>query len=229
MRSREQWNHNSHYHDWLMGQFPDRFERALDVGCGHGFFACRLADAADHVDALDLDGGVLAEASGLHSSGRITFREGDFLQMHLPSDAYDVIASIAALHHMDLERALGEMKRVLRPGGHLAVLGLYREASLIDYAAAALAIPANLLRKHVVARPAGGTTTTIAPTRTPTLSLNQIRQSASAMLPGCGVQRRLYWRYSLVWQKPSGGAAQRGSVTRPRPQVSGHPLGRKTA
>ncbi|MGH8187975.1 MAG: class I SAM-dependent methyltransferase, partial [Steroidobacteraceae bacterium] len=97
-----------------MRQLPRRFERALDVGCGHGFFAARLAQSADRVDAIDAEGGVLAEAARLHSSRRISFREGDFLQMGWLSDTYDVVTSIASLHHMDFERALGEIKRILR-------------------------------------------------------------------------------------------------------------------
>lgn len=199
----EQWNHNNHYHDWLMRQLPSRFERALDVGCGQGFFAARLASAAGQVDALDADGDVLAEASRLHSSARISFREGDFLEMRLPSDTYDVVTSIAALHHMDFERALGEMKHLLRPGGHLAVLGLFREASLIDYAVSILAMPANLFRTHIVGHTCGGATAMTAPTRTPMSSLSQIRHSASTVLPGVQVDRHLYWRYSLLWRKPS--------------------------
>jgi ubiquinone/menaquinone biosynthesis C-methylase UbiE len=202
MQSCEQWNHNNHYHDWLMRQLPSRFECALDVGCGQGFFAARLASAADQVDALDADRDVLAQASRLHSSARIRFREGDFLEMGLPSDTYDVVTSIAALHHMDFERALAEMMRVLRPGGHLAVLGLFREASLLDYAVSVLAIPANLLRTHIVRRPCGSAAAMTAPTRAPASSLSQIRQAVSAVLPGARVNRRLYWRYSLLWRKP---------------------------
>jgi ubiquinone/menaquinone biosynthesis C-methylase UbiE len=201
MRPREQWNHNNHYHEWLLRQLPARFERALDVGCGHGFFAARLAGAADRVDALDADPGVIAEASRLHPSPRIRFREGDFLELGLPSDTYDVATSIAALHHMDFERALGELKRVLRPGGRLAILGLFREASLLDYAVSAVAIPVNLFRTHLGRRGDEALPMT-APTRAPSSSLPQIRESAHAALPGSQLGRHLYWRYSLLWRKP---------------------------
>jgi ubiquinone/menaquinone biosynthesis C-methylase UbiE len=203
MRSGEPWNHNNHYHDWLLRQLPDRVERALDVGCGCGSFAARLARAADRIDAVDADREVIAEAARLHSSPRIRFRAGDFLELALPSDAYDVVTSIAALHHMDFDRALGEMKRVLRPGGRLAILGLFREASLVDYAVAALAVPGNLLRTHVVGRARGSATAMIAPIRPPTMTLSEIRRSASAVLPDVRIDRRLYWRYSLLWRKPS--------------------------
>jgi len=201
MNARERWNHNSHYHDWLMRQLPDRFERGLDVGCGQGSFAARLAAVADRVDALDANADVAADAARLHASAGVAFQCGDFLAMELPSDSYDVVTSIAALHHMDFERALGEMKRILRPGGRLAVLGLYRTASPTDYAAALAAIPANLVRTHVVARLRGGVGRVMAPTRDPAMSLAEIRRSAAAVLPGARVARRLYWRYSLLWRK----------------------------
>jgi 2-polyprenyl-3-methyl-5-hydroxy-6-metoxy-1,4-benzoquinol methylase len=77
--SREGWNHNSHYHDWLMRKLPRRFERGLDVGCGQGFFAARLAAVADRIDALVVDADVLAEASELHSAAGIAFQRGNFL------------------------------------------------------------------------------------------------------------------------------------------------------
>jgi ubiquinone/menaquinone biosynthesis C-methylase UbiE len=203
MRCREQWNHNNHYHPWIMRRLPSRFERALDVGCGQGFFAARLAGVADRVDAIDVDENVLAAASRLQSSTRIVFREGDFLEMGLPSDSYDVVTSIAALHHMDFERALGEMRRLLQPGGHLAVLGLYREASMIDYAVSVLAMPANLMRTRIPSHTCESTAPT-APTRAPESSLSQIRRAASAVLPGVRIDRHLYWRYSLLWRKPTG-------------------------
>jgi ubiquinone/menaquinone biosynthesis C-methylase UbiE len=195
-----QWNHNDHYHGWLLRRLPTRFERALDVGCGEGLLAARLSNRADRVDAIDVDAAVLAEAARRHASPRVAFREGDFLAMRLASDAYDVVTSVAALHHMDLERALVEMKRVLRPGGRLAILGLYRETSPIDYVASALAIAPNLIRTRVLAR--GDAIASTAPTRAPVSSLAQIRSVAGALLPGARVTRRLYWRYSLLWRKP---------------------------
>ena len=50
----DSWNHNNHYHAYLLKQIPDNCERALEIGCGTGSFTCRLAAKADEVWALDL-------------------------------------------------------------------------------------------------------------------------------------------------------------------------------
>jgi SAM-dependent methyltransferase len=122
--------------------------------------------------------------------------------MRLPADGYDVVTSIAAIHHMDFERALSEMSRILRPGGHLAILGLYRESAWRDYLVAVAAVPPNLLRTQVLARRDADAVPASARIRSATMSLPQIRRSASALLPGVRIARHLYWRYSLHWQKP---------------------------
>jgi ubiquinone/menaquinone biosynthesis C-methylase UbiE len=198
---RERWHHNNHYHGWLLRHLPEPCERALDVGSGHGFFAARLAERARRVDAVDLDAGVVAEAARLHPAEGLTFTAGDFLALSLPADAYDAVTSIAALHHMPLVPALREMRRVLRPGGRLAVLGLYRMHDPVDYAVACLAVVPNLIRTKLLDPGGDGSIGMIAPAKPPTATLGEIRRAAAAELPGARVHRHVYWRYSLLWEK----------------------------
>lgn len=195
------WNHNAHYHSYLLRQIPKRVYCTLDVGCGLGLFAQKLAERSEIVDALDADSAVLAEASILNSAPNISYSKADFLVADLPAADYNVIVAIATLHHMDIEAALSKMKLLLRPGGKLLILGLYQEKTLIDYAYSAISIPLNFvyLKWHqaLIAKP-----TTAAPTRPAQLSLKQIRKVADVVIPGFRLRRRLFWRYSLIWQKP---------------------------
>ncbi|WP_299487481.1 class I SAM-dependent methyltransferase [Acaryochloris sp. IP29b_bin.137] len=195
------WNHNSHFHPYLLRQLPKKVEHALDVGCGLGFFACKLAEYVDVVDALDIDGKTLAEAESRKAASNISYLEANFLEAELPEASYDAIVSIASLHHMDLESALGKMKRLLRPHGKLIILGLSRDVTLIDYGYSVFSIPINLayLRWHPGALENSETT---APTCTAQLSLRQIRSMAESLIPEFRLRRHLFWRYSLVWQKP---------------------------
>jgi predicted TPR repeat methyltransferase len=48
------WNHNNHYHGFLLQHAPSHCAEALGIGCGTGVFARLLAARADHVLALDL-------------------------------------------------------------------------------------------------------------------------------------------------------------------------------
>lgn len=179
---------------------PKRVYRALDVGCGLGYFACKLAERSEVVDALDVDNAVLVEASILNPAPNIAYLKADFLAADLSQADYDVIVSIATLRHMNIKAALEKMKLLLRPSGKLLILGLYQEKTLIDYAYSAISILLNFvyLKWHQasIAKP-----TMFAPTRPAQLSLKQIRKVADAVIPGFRLQRHLFWRYSLIWQK----------------------------
>jgi predicted TPR repeat methyltransferase len=52
--SHEGWNHNTHYHGFLLRQLPAHLGEALDLGCGTGAFARLLAQRAERVLGLDL-------------------------------------------------------------------------------------------------------------------------------------------------------------------------------
>ena len=56
----------------------------------------------------------------------VEYVNGDFLTYDLRPESFDVIVSVAALHHMNPAAALSRMRQLLRPGGTLAVVGLAR-------------------------------------------------------------------------------------------------------
>ena len=197
------WNHNNHYHPFLLSQLPSPIDCALDIGCGYGAFASRLADLATHVDAVDIDADVLKEARQLQDKHtNLRFIPGDFVTQNWPTDYYHVVTSLASIHHMELVQALKQMKRVLRPGGVLAILGLYREATVGDYAVSAAGVLANLVYRDIIYRRRLTDSPQKAPVKSPTNTLREIRMAANAIIPGARVRRRLLWRYSLTWQKP---------------------------
>jgi SAM-dependent methyltransferase len=98
-------------------------DRVLDVGCGTGVLARAAADrvaAEDRVTGLDRNAGMLAVARRLRP--HIDWREGDASQLPFPDSSYDVVMSqFALMYFPDRVAALQEMRRVLRPGGRLAV------------------------------------------------------------------------------------------------------------
>jgi 2-polyprenyl-3-methyl-5-hydroxy-6-metoxy-1,4-benzoquinol methylase len=194
------WNHNTHFHNYLLRKFPSKIDRALDVGCGLGIFTLKLAQRSEQVDAIDVDGETLAEAATQHRAANIFYKNADFLEVDLSEDSYDAIVSIAALHHMDLEAALYKMKVLLRPSGKLLILGLYREASIVDYMYGFVSIPLNLIYS-IWHREATAIPRKVAPTRRAQMSLKQIKTVINQVMPGAHLQRHLFWRYSVVWQK----------------------------
>jgi SAM-dependent methyltransferase len=193
------WNHNVHYHEQLLQAVPRPCQRALDVGCGLGPFARRLASVASSVDAVDVDAATVSRARALSANlHNLRFAEADFLTWPAAS-SYDFVSMVATLHHMPLVEALTKAVDVLQPGGVLAVLGLDRAPSLFHRGAyAAIAYPVSIgyrLTRHT--SPVG------APIREPSMTLAEIRRQALDITPGATIRRHLLWRYSLLWVKPA--------------------------
>lgn len=203
------WNHNNHYHDFLLRHAPPHCADALDVGCGKGEFARRLAGRSDHVLALDLSAEML-NAARVQSRdfANIDYVQADVLAYALPPSRFDCIASLATLHHMPLEAVLPKLVASLKPGGVLLVLDLYRDATVGDRLQNVVAIPMNRILTRIkpaapkaspeahAAWEAHGRSDVYLPVRT-------VRAISADLLPGARVTRHLFWRYSLVWTKPA--------------------------
>lgn len=106
---------------------------AVDVGCGTGTFA--LALAARRADAqvvgVDGDAEILRLARAKPGAGAVEWQEGLAQELPLPDDSADVVTISLVLHHLlpeDKRAALAEMKRILKPGGHLHVADWGRPA-----------------------------------------------------------------------------------------------------
>jgi ubiquinone/menaquinone biosynthesis C-methylase UbiE len=104
----------------------------LEVGCGSGIAAQMLAEAGANLTAVDLTPWAVEttrtrlDAFGL--AGAVQEADGE----NLPFDdgSFDVVFSWGVIHHSsDMDRALRELVRVLRPGGDL-VLMVYNRRSL---------------------------------------------------------------------------------------------------
>ena len=195
------WDHNTHFHQYLLHHCPKQIRHSLDIGCGIGLFAYKLANRSEHVDALDVESSVLKEALALNYGPNIAYQQADFLNADLSQNSYDVIVSIASIHHMDLELALIKMKELLQPSGKLLILGLYKEETLLDYVYSTVSVPVNLicLKWHQPLNKVSAGAR--APTRPAQLSLREIKSVANNLIPGFRLQRHLFWRYSLIWQK----------------------------
>jgi ubiquinone/menaquinone biosynthesis C-methylase UbiE len=192
------WNHNIHYHGVILGSIPPNCKSALDIGCGHGLFARQLARHCERVTAIDVDHETLlrGRAAG-NSEGRITFVEGDVMTHPFCDDSFDLISVIATLHHLPLTTALGRLRNLLKSGGVLGVIGLYRAHTIQDYAYAAAGKPASWILRQF-----RSCADVRAPLQEPRETLEKIRASCDALLPGNKFRQHLLFRYSMVWRKP---------------------------
>ena len=98
----------------------------LDVGCGPGTITVDLAArvAPGRVVGIDVSADPLAEARMVadRAGVEVTFEVGDVYALGVDDDSFDVVHAHQVLQHLtDPVAALGEMARVCRPGGVIAV------------------------------------------------------------------------------------------------------------
>jgi 2-polyprenyl-3-methyl-5-hydroxy-6-metoxy-1,4-benzoquinol methylase len=205
------WDHNTYYQSRLLRALPRSCRRVLDVGCGAGAFAARLAQRAECVDALDSSRDMIAAAQRAVPEN-VTCVLGDVCEVALPAGAYDAITSISALHHMPLPQVLPRLAAALRPGGVLVAVAHHRVEFPRDLVAHAVSTLAVYGRRMILIwiprarRYRRELDETGMPVKAPGLTVRQIRRQAGEVLPGARVRRLLLWRYELVWRKPAAAA-----------------------
>lgn len=92
----------------------------LEAGCGEGYGADLLAGAARAVVGLDYDAPTAAHAARRYP--RVHVARANLVALPLPDAAVDAVVSLQVIEHLwEQERFLRECRRVLRPGGALAV------------------------------------------------------------------------------------------------------------
>jgi SAM-dependent methyltransferase len=95
----------------------------LDVGCGTGALAARLAEAGYEMVGVDPSEGML-EVLRARMPGVPAVRASG-TALPFPADGFDLVMSVAVMHHIANPAAVGqtlaEMVRVTKPGGHILV------------------------------------------------------------------------------------------------------------
>jgi SAM-dependent methyltransferase len=113
-------------------------KRVLEYGCGIGSYAVRLAQRGAFVQGIDISREAIERArqsaKGI-GEDRLQFVVGDAEALDFPDRSFEIVCGTGILHHLDIARAIGEVKRVLRPGGravfyepiaHNPIVNLYR-------------------------------------------------------------------------------------------------------
>jgi ubiquinone/menaquinone biosynthesis C-methylase UbiE len=115
--------------DWILANVPVAADAAvLDVAAGTGHVARSFAPHARHVVAIDLTpemlrvGKAQADAAGIRN---VLFERGDAAALPYLDRSFDLVVSRFAVHHFERPDAqVGEMVRVCRDGGRVAVIDL---------------------------------------------------------------------------------------------------------
>jgi ubiquinone/menaquinone biosynthesis C-methylase UbiE len=130
--------------------------RVLDVGTGPGRVPLLVASACPRlrVDGVDLSAEMVARArhnATLSEHGdRVSFTEGDVAALPYPDAAFDLVISTMSQHHWpDLDAGMRELRRVIRPAGHIWIYD-FRIALRQAEAATRTAFPGRVVRRETV-------------------------------------------------------------------------------
>ena len=111
---------------------PLQCRRVLDLACGTGDIALLASAAGADVTALDITPRMiaLARVKARARGARARFLVGDMTSLPLPDACVDVVTTGYGLRNVpDLDAALREIHRVLKPGGRLLSLDFNRPSS----------------------------------------------------------------------------------------------------
>lgn len=118
--------------------FAEQFtagKRVLDFGCGSGYGSARIARGAACVQAVDVASDAVAYARTKHQAANLAYSVIDpAAALPFPDGHFDVVLSFQVFEHVaDIRHYLGEVRRVLRPGGRFILVTPDRRHRLLPF------------------------------------------------------------------------------------------------
>ena len=196
------WSHNDFYGPWVVRQVRSSgAQKVLDVGCGTGNLVARLIPWAGTITGLEPHEATARIAAERFGGNQAVEIRPESFELRDRGDKFGAITLVAVLHHLPLQETMKDLASALDPGGRLVIVGCYRESTRADRLVSFGALLSNpmmgLIKHPRRARDAPeGMTAPTAPARE---SLSEIAAEAARFLPGARIRRRLFWRYSLVY------------------------------
>jgi malonyl-CoA O-methyltransferase len=94
-------------------------EKVLDLGCGTGYLAAKLAERFPRADVVGIDiaPGMIAVAENKKQQNNLSFRVGDVEEIDLSGQHFQLVVANAALHWMDTPKVIKKVKEILTAGG----------------------------------------------------------------------------------------------------------------
>lgn len=199
INARHPWSHNDHFHPWVLTRLPEQRRRGLNVGCGRGEL---IAAVAPHFEDVCDVNPTMRESSAARCAG-LGNDTLDGTPLGEVTGPVDLITMVAVLHHLDLDRALSDVVRLLAPDGRFLSFGLARPATLTDHAwdlASTITNPAIGYVKHPWVSPQGVQVSSI-PVAEPRLTYAHIGAEVARVMPAARMRHQLAFRHTIEWTK----------------------------
>ncbi len=91
--------------------------KVLELGCGTAYFTKELALTGATITAIDISPELLAQARINCHAPNVTFEVQNAYALSYPDASFDSVIGSSVLHHLEIEEALRQIYRVLRPEG----------------------------------------------------------------------------------------------------------------
>jgi ubiquinone/menaquinone biosynthesis C-methylase UbiE len=124
-------------------------KRVLEVGCGSGAHARLLAESGCELTCVDItERAVETTQRRLSTFGlEANVLRMDAERLEFADESFDFVWSWGVVHHSsNTERVVGEIARVLRPGGQFRAMVYHRPSAFVTYATVAGALSGKLFR-----------------------------------------------------------------------------------
>jgi len=96
--------------------------RVVDLGCGEGQIARLVAEAGGTERVVGVDTSIAQLATAGQRGGAVAYVRGSAAALPLAAGSFDAVVTCLVLEHLpDLDGALDEVARVLRPGGRFVI------------------------------------------------------------------------------------------------------------
>jgi 2-polyprenyl-3-methyl-5-hydroxy-6-metoxy-1,4-benzoquinol methylase len=201
----DQWDHNQQYQNYLLKNIPQNCNCILDVGCGTGELTKKLVPYSTEIIGIDISENMVNEALKRNNDEKIKYINISVEKYLEETDRkFDIIISIAALHHMNEEKILEAMKNKLTKGGRIIILDLVK-GGIVDYIAAMIAVPLSIILRL---KNNGGLRVSKEQRAAweghfhydKYLTIKEAKRIVRKKLGKAKVKKHLFWRYSIVYK-----------------------------
>jgi 2-polyprenyl-3-methyl-5-hydroxy-6-metoxy-1,4-benzoquinol methylase len=202
----DKWDHNQQYQKYLLKNIPKNCNRILDVGCGTGELTKKLTSFSKEIIGIDVSENMINEAEKRNYDEKINYSKISAEKYLKETEKqFDVIISIAALHHMDEEEILKIMKNKLTKDGKILILDLVKTKTIIEWI---LGITAALLNPIIMLIMRGRLKITKEEKEAwaghfqydKYLTVKEVRNIVKKALGKGKVKRHFFWRYSIIYK-----------------------------
>lgn len=95
-------------------------KKVLEIGCGAGYFTKEIIKKAVDLTAIDISPDMIKEAKkNIGTKHRIDFRVENAFATTFTDKLFDFVIGSSVLHHLDIDLALSEIFRILKPSGSI--------------------------------------------------------------------------------------------------------------